>query len=97
MNNPSGWFHIVINYLGPNEGEGIRIYNNGIEVGNDTTKGNGRCTIDDCQPDGQIVVGRYFTRMDLQYVSLQVDELAFFNTALSEDEITMLSQHFDTK
>ena len=35
---PSGWFHIVVNYIGPDEGEGIRIYHNGVEVANATTK-----------------------------------------------------------
>ena len=28
---PTGWFHIVLNYIGPNN-EGIRIYYNGTEV-----------------------------------------------------------------
>ena len=86
-----------MNYLGPNEGEGIRIYNNGIEVRNDTTTGTGVCILEPCLPDGQIVIGRAYTRMSTLYVSLEVDELAFFNTALSQDEITMLSQHTDTK
>ena len=83
-----------MNYL---EGEGITIYNNGIEVGSDNVTDTGFCTRDICQPDGQIVIGRAETRMSKLYVSLEVDELAFFNTTLSQDEITMLSQHTDAK
>ena len=25
-NRQTGWFHILLNYIGPNDGEGIRIY-----------------------------------------------------------------------
>ena len=34
------WTHIVLNYIGPNNGEGINIYCNGTEVDSDTTKGH---------------------------------------------------------
>ena len=29
-----------MNFIGPNEGQGIRIYNDGKLIGNDTTKSN---------------------------------------------------------
>ena len=90
---PSGWFHVVINFIGPAEGEGIRIYQDGVEVANDTTKSFRTCQDASCRPDGRIVVGRQYTTMDRGYCSLQVDELAFFNEILSQEEITMLSQH----
>ena len=35
---PTGWTHIVMNYIGPNGGEGIRGYVDGIEVVSDPTK-----------------------------------------------------------
>ena len=35
---PTGWTHIILNYLGPSNGEGIRIYYDGAEVASDTTK-----------------------------------------------------------
>ena len=96
LDKPTGWFHVVVNYLGYNEGQGIKVYNNGVEVGNDTTiNGGGGCQQSQCEPDGRIVVGRYYTRMNTPTVSLQVDQLAFFNEALSLDEITLLSQHSD--
>lgn len=90
---PSGWFHTVINFIGPDEGEGIRIYHDGVSVANGTTKSYLACDQSACRPDGRIVVGRDNTRIDTGYCSLQVDELAFFNKALSQEEITMLSQH----
>ena len=30
--------HIVLNYIGPNNGQGIRIYHDGLQVGSDDTK-----------------------------------------------------------
>ena len=39
--------------------------------------------------DGTTAVGRYFTDVDAYYYypSLEIDELAFFNTKLSEEQI----------
>ena len=42
--------------------------------------------------DGRIVVGRYFTDMDQWYSSVEVDELVFFNRALTVDDIETLYQ-----
>ena len=28
----SDWFHLVVNFLGPNQGQGFQIYINGVEV-----------------------------------------------------------------
>ena len=55
-NKPCGWIHLVINFIGPAEGEGIRIYHDGVEVANDTTKSYGTCQHPACRPDGRIVV-----------------------------------------
>ena len=90
-------FHNVINFIGPAEGEGIRIYQDGVQVANDTTKSYGICQTAVCRPDGRIVVGRSQTRQARNFCSLQIDELAFFSEALSEEEITMLSQQFDNE
>ena len=83
---PSGWTHIVLNYLGPNNGQGIRIYHNGTEVASDTTKASHGFSAG----DGRIAVGRYRTNRNDHYGNAQVDELIFFNQALSQDDITML-------
>ena len=80
---PSHWIHVVLNYIGPNNGEGIRIYYDGTLVASDISKygstnepGNGR-----------IVVGKFFTNRNSDYASVQVDELMFFNQTLTSDEV----------
>ena len=85
---PSGWFHVVVNFLGPNDGEGIRVYKDGADVGNETTIYSKTYT----QGDGRLVVGRYYTDQDLHYAGAQVDELILFNQALSPEEIQILSR-----
>ena len=29
---PTEWTHVVVNYIGPDDGEGIRLYYNGTQV-----------------------------------------------------------------
>ena len=83
---PTGWTHIVMNYLGPTSGQGIRIYYNGNEVASDTTK----TTYSYSPGDGRIVVGRRHTDRNQNYASVQVDELIFFNQALSDNEVQLI-------
>ena len=87
---PTGWTHVVLNYIGPNDGEGIRVYYNGTEVANATTNSDGTYSTG----DGRIVVGRYLFlwdgHCDMWYPSLQIDELTFFNKALSTTDITAM-------
>ena len=71
----------------------MRIYHDGVSVANGNTKSDLSCDQSACRPDGRIVVGRDNTGIDTGYCSLQVDELAFLNKALSQEEITILSQH----
>ena len=66
----------MLNYIGPDDGQGIRVY--GMEVVNDATGDATRSA-----GDGRIVVGRYFTDDDRYYMSMQIDELIFFNKSLS--------------
>ena len=85
----SRWLHFVLNFIGPNDGEGIRIYLDGEMVQSVTAAGGFRIP----PRHSRIIIGRstidsYFGR----YASLQMDELLFFNQALSEEEIAMLSQ-----
>ena len=83
---PTGWTHIVLNYIGPNEGEGTRVYYNAAEVASDTTKSEKTYPTG----DGRIVVGRYYTDEDRYYMSMQIDELIFFNKTLSTTDIKHL-------
>ena len=76
-----------MNYIGPAHGQGIRIYLNGVQRRSTETS----YTYSNNPGDRRIVVGRYYTG-DYYYGSVELDELMFFNTMLTEAEISMLSQ-----
>ena len=87
----NGWTHVVLNYIGPNNGEGIAIYCDGEEVASDTIK-----SVQTIQArDGRVVAGRFQTDEDKSYTSVQVDELIFFNHFLESAEITVLHKAID--
>ena len=75
----------MLNYIGPNDGEGIRVYYNGQEEVNGITEDAIRSA-----GDGRIVVGRMKTDEDRYYASMEIDELIFFNKALSTADIKLL-------
>ena len=72
-----------MNYIGPNGVEGIKGYIDGTEVVSDMTK-NPRSV---ATGDGRIVVGRYRKDKDNIYASVQIDELSYFNAALTDDDV----------
>ena len=81
----TGWTHVVLNYLGPNNGQGIEIYYNGVRKKTKSLKN----TRSYSAGDGRIVVGWHYTNFDrLYYASMQIDELLFFNRALTAAEIS---------
>ena len=84
---PEGWTHIVLNYLGPNNGEGIRMFFDGTQVASDTTK-----DWEFSAGDGRIVVGRINTDKENKYSSAEIDELIYFNNSLSTEEIALVSE-----
>ena len=88
MRKPNDWKHIVLNFIGPNDGEGIRVYEDGSLIDRDNTKYNLRRSAS----NGRISLGRFIARHGTYYASAQVDELMFFNQSLTEAEIRMLSQ-----
>ena len=84
-----GWMHVTANYIGPDTGEGIRAYQNGlltivdeIKTSKSYSPGSGHVTIGGVKGSGDY------------YVSLEIDELAFFNRKLSDDEIDELYQMY---
>ena len=78
----SGWIHVVLNYVGPNNGQGIRVYN-GAEIKSDVTK-----QAYPYRPGaGRVVIGRQLIDEYATYVSVDVDELLFFNEALTDQNI----------
>ena len=92
-NSSNEWVHEVINYVGPNNGDDFGIYQNGEFLFNVRLG----LTVNTFPPsDGRIVIGRSRTNENLNYASVQVDELLFHNEALTESEIVMLSQSTTT-
>ena len=69
------WIHLALNYIGPNDGQGIRVYLDGVPRGSDVTvsKSQDRHS----QGEGRVVVGREFTHFDDKYANVTVDELLF--------------------
>ena len=80
---PAGWTHVVLNYIGPNDGQGIIMYYDGAVVVSDTSK----YLVSRSAGDGRIVVGRRFTNSNQHYASVQVDELIYFNQVLTGAEV----------
>ena len=90
---PTDWFHVVLNYFGPDDGEGIKVYHNGEEVGSDTTRfplpetntpGEGRMAL------GRDPIGdEEFYGF---YGSVEVEDLRFFNQNLTAEAIETLSK-----
>ena len=95
----SGGVHTVLNFIGPKEGQGIRIYNDGKLIGTDIIKFNASFT----QSDGRIQIGRADlnvagTANTMQfYASVEVDELSIYNRTVTEPEIILLKQNIYSK
>ena len=75
---PTGsvWFHVVVNFIGPNGGEGIRVYHDGTEAARDYF----RHFFSLYSPSGRIAVGKRIISSRYDHVtgifgSVQMDEL----------------------
>ena len=86
MTMSNEWIHTVLNYIGPNDGEGIQIYHNSRNIVNVTELS--ACVYFEGNPN--LVLVRVYNGGDFWYESIQVDELYFFNQTLSEAEIRVL-------
>ena len=55
-----GWFHLVVGYLGPNNGHGLIAYVNGTEVGRDASR------YDEVHPagNGQLIIDSWYVDSD---------------------------------
>ena len=80
---PTGWTHVVLNYIGPNNGQGIQVYHGGEPAGRGDTKSG----LKHSPGDGRVVLGRVFTDSNSYYASVDVDEISFFNKALTGGDI----------
>ena len=86
----SDWTYYVLNYVGPDDGQGIQIYQNGIKALIDTTKTSYTAT----SGNGRVVIGKYYTDATGGSVTFTIDELLVFNTKLSDEEIMELNDMF---
>ena len=78
----------MLKYIGPDNGQGIQIHLNGVLAVSDNTKSTGTYQ----SGDGRVVLGRQFIDDDSHYVSVDVDELLFFNETLSDQDIQYISK-----
>ena len=76
----------MLNYIGPNNEQGITMFLNGEIVVSDTTK----AVWSQSAGDGRIVVGRHFTNLNQDYSSVMVDELIYFNARLTSDDVVSI-------
>ena len=83
---PAGWFHVVVNYIGPKNGDGIRIFCDGAEVASERTRDPSSLPAG----NGTIVIGRVYSDVNDHYGNGQIDELLFFNQALNVKDIKEL-------
>ena len=87
------WTHVHVNYIGPNNGQGIRLYYNGAEVTSSASKGISGSPYSPA--DGRMVVGKSYVDTNLDhFASLAVDELLFFNSQLTDEQITALYEMY---
>ena len=88
--NLNEWFHSVINFMGPNTGEGFNLFIDGMMRGVSARSTLNHGAIN----NGRIAVGRRLIENNnyLDYTSFAMDELFFFNRTLTDTEITMFSQ-----
>ena len=80
---------MVLNYLGPENGRGIRVYLDGVFGNGDSSKEE----YTNSAGNGQIVVGKFRPEEDRNYASVELDELPFFNTTLTQEDIETLNAH----
>ena len=88
-NLPDECTHVVLNYVGLEKCQGIKIYENGMFTAADGIKNRGWYG----PADGTVIVGRTRTTVDHRYGSVKLDELMLFDAALSEEQIRDLSAH----
>ena len=85
------WAHVAMVYRGPNVGEGIVAYKDGIRLG-DNTQGNsyqGDVNYD----SGEIMIGRLFKEPGIgQFGKCEVDELLIWNKGLESYKIQKIYQ-----
>ena len=76
----------MLNFIGPNIGEGVEAFSDGAFQDDQTGGSDGY----DTEGTGQVVIGRRYINSNRDYAHVEVDELIFFNHALSDEEVEEL-------
>ena len=74
----------MLNFIGPSIGQGVQAFRDGTQI-DDATEGSDS---HDTAGPGRVVVGRRFVNRNQDYAHVEVDELIFFNQALTEEEVS---------
>ena len=83
---PTEWYHLVFNYIGSSNEDGVAIYHDGMVVGSNT-----QVSYNTNAGQGVVVLGRYFVHtLEQDFASVMVDELLFFNRKLTSTEVQIL-------
>ena len=77
--------HIVVNYIRPEDEQGLKIYYNGVE----TARGNMKSIYAYKPESGRVVLG--YIDDDDYYADVNLDEHLFFNETLSDQNIQDMS------
>ena len=84
------WVHIVMNYIAPDDEQGIETYLNGEAYEDSNTKT--ASTNGNLQGEGRIILSRNLAQTSIatNYASMDIDELFFFNATLTAQQIISL-------
>ena len=72
-----------MNYVGPMNDQGLAIFQDGALVAVQPNKGTQEST----SGNGSLVLGKRYVDEDDKYVSIDLDELVFFNRKLTAPEV----------
>ena len=77
----TGWTHLVLNCIGPNRGEGIKVYINAPKIKSDTTRDESSTW----SGNGHVTIGTQVTNEnpELFFASVMVGKKTFWNCTLS--------------
>ena len=81
----------MLNFIGPNSGEGIQAFRDGALISRHQSGSDG----DQIVGDGRVVVGKKYANTNNYYVHVEMDELIFFNRALLEEEVRELYSMYE--
>ena len=84
---PYTWLHSAMAYRGPNNDERIKIYQDGVDKGSETT----RISYTTVTLSATIKIGRQYDEPGgLCFESAHVDELLFWNQQMNHTEVNMI-------